>query len=78
MGVVCFRLKSNDPAEEEMLSQKLLEAVNNSGKMFMVPARVDGKYIMRVVVHHHSTREDFGMNKDSHCKKVQMIHFPLH
>ena len=67
MGVVCFRVKSTDLAEEEMRSQKLLEAINNSGKMFMVPARVDGKYIIRVVVHHQSTRKDFGTNRDCHC-----------
>ncbi|XP_037955064.1 aromatic-L-amino-acid decarboxylase [Teleopsis dalmanni] len=42
LGLVCFRLKGSDK-----LNEKLLSAINESGKIHMVPANVNDKYIIR-------------------------------
>ena len=39
---MCFRAKGPDK-----LNQKLLSAINDSGKMHMVPAKVNQKYTIR-------------------------------
>ncbi|XP_050537231.1 tyrosine decarboxylase isoform X2 [Daktulosphaira vitifoliae] len=56
MGLVCFRLK-NDPSNK--LNKKLLETINESGKLHMVPALVHDKYVIRFcVVSEYATEED--------------------
>ncbi|PNF27919.1 Tyrosine decarboxylase [Cryptotermes secundus] len=42
LGLVCFRLKGTDE-----LNQKLLSNINASGKIHMVPASVNEKYVIR-------------------------------
>ncbi|KAJ9585152.1 hypothetical protein L9F63_003043, partial [Diploptera punctata] len=42
LGLVCFRLKGSDE-----LNQKLLSSINASGKIHMVPASVNEKYVIR-------------------------------
>lgn len=42
MGLVCFRLKGSDK-----INEKLLSTINESGKLHMVPASVNDKYIIR-------------------------------
>ncbi|XP_014291341.1 aromatic-L-amino-acid decarboxylase [Halyomorpha halys] len=42
MGLVCFRLKGTDK-----LNEKLLSNINASGKLHMVPANVNDRYIIR-------------------------------
>lgn len=42
MGLVCFRLKGPDK-----LNEKLLSAINGSGKLHMVPASVNERYTIR-------------------------------
>ncbi|GFG38846.1 hypothetical protein Cfor_03498, partial [Coptotermes formosanus] len=42
LGLVCFRLKGSDE-----LNQKLLSNINASGKIHMVPASVNEKYVIR-------------------------------
>ncbi|XP_070560020.1 LOW QUALITY PROTEIN: aromatic-L-amino-acid decarboxylase-like [Ptychodera flava] len=44
-GLVCFRLKGNNT-----LTEQLLKMVNDSGKLHMVPASLDGKYVIRFAV----------------------------
>ncbi|XP_050577234.1 aromatic-L-amino-acid decarboxylase-like isoform X2 [Bombus affinis] len=42
LGLVCFRAKGTDK-----LNQKLLSAINDSGKLHMVPARVNQRFTIR-------------------------------
>ncbi|KAG5678534.1 hypothetical protein PVAND_008201 [Polypedilum vanderplanki] len=42
LGLVCFRLKGSDK-----LNEKLLSIINGSGKLHMVPASVNDRYIIR-------------------------------
>lgn len=42
MGLVCFRAKGSDK-----LNQKLLSTINDSGKIHMIPARVNQRYTIR-------------------------------
>ncbi|OTF84103.1 aromatic-L-amino-acid decarboxylase-like protein, partial [Euroglyphus maynei] len=54
LGLVCFRLKSSD-----VTNQKFLSTVNASGKLHMVPASLNGKYVTRFCVCAQSaTNED--------------------
>jgi hypothetical protein len=45
MGLVCFRLKGPN-----VLSQNLLYLLNDSGRIHMVPAVINGKYAIRFCV----------------------------
>lgn len=52
--MVCFRLKGSDK-----LNEKLLSAINESGKLHMVPASVNEQYIIRFcAVAQNATAED--------------------
>lgn len=42
LGLVCFRLKGSNN-----LNQKLLSSMNASGKLHMVPASLNGKFVIR-------------------------------
>lgn len=42
LGLVCFRAKGSDK-----LNQKLLSTINDSGKIHMIPARVNQRYTIR-------------------------------
>ncbi|KAH8370147.1 hypothetical protein KR093_002345 [Drosophila rubida] len=54
LGLVCFRLKGGDK-----LNEKLLSAINESGKLHMVPASVNERYIIRFCpVAQNATAED--------------------
>lgn len=59
MGLVCFRLKGTDK-----LNEKLLSNINASGKLHMVPASVNDKYVIRFcAVAQNATEEDIGAHK---------------
>ena len=45
LGLVCFRLRGSDE-----LNQKLLSTINASGRLHMVPASVNEKYVIRFCV----------------------------
>ncbi|XP_018562210.1 aromatic-L-amino-acid decarboxylase-like [Anoplophora glabripennis] len=45
LGLVCFRLRGTDK-----LNEKLLSNINGSGKLHMVPASVNDKYVIRFCV----------------------------
>ncbi|XP_066997952.2 aromatic-L-amino-acid decarboxylase [Anabrus simplex] len=54
LGLVCFRLKGTD-----QMNQKLLANINGSGKIHMVPASVNDKYVIRFcAVAQNATVED--------------------
>ncbi|KAL7737718.1 hypothetical protein ACLKA6_006111 [Drosophila palustris] len=54
LGLVCFRLKGSDK-----LNEKLLSTINESGKLHMVPASVNDRYIIRFcAVAQNATAED--------------------
>ncbi|EDW01993.1 tyrosine decarboxylase [Drosophila grimshawi] len=54
LGLVCFRLKGSDK-----LNEKLLSTINESGKLHMVPASVNERYIIRFcAVAQNATAED--------------------
>lgn len=56
LGLVCFRLRGQDK-----LNEKLLSNINASGKIHMVPANVNEKYVIRFcVVSHNATEQDIG------------------
>lgn len=50
LSLVTFRLAAGDEA-----SQRLLEAVNDSGKAFLSHTRVDGRYVLRLAIGATST-----------------------
>ncbi|XP_067950306.1 aromatic-L-amino-acid decarboxylase-like [Watersipora subatra] len=45
MGLICFRLRG-----ENGLNERLLSVINSSGQLFMVPANVKDKYVIRFCV----------------------------
>jgi tyrosine decarboxylase len=53
VGLVCFRLKGTDK-----LNEKLLSCINASGKIHMVPASVNDKYIIRFCPTAQNATED--------------------
>lgn len=50
---MCFRLKGDD-----QLNEKLLSNINESGKLHMVPARVNDKYVIRFCVTAQNATEE--------------------
>lgn len=53
MGLVCFRLKGANS-----LSQELLFNLNDEGKIHMVPAMLDDKYVIRFCVNAQNASDD--------------------
>ena len=54
LGLVCFRLRGSDE-----LNQKLLSTINASGRLHMVPASVNDKFVIRFcVVAQNATDDD--------------------
>ena len=53
---MCFRAKGSDK-----LNQKLLSAINDSGKIHMIPAKVNQRYTIRfAVAAPNATNDDIG------------------
>uniref|UniRef100_A0A8D9DUA4 Tyrosine decarboxylase n=1 Tax=Cacopsylla melanoneura TaxID=428564 RepID=A0A8D9DUA4_9HEMI len=51
LGLVCFRLKGDgNIVSADQINRKLLEDINASGKLHMVPASVNDKYVIRFCV----------------------------
>jgi aromatic-L-amino-acid decarboxylase len=53
MGLVCFRMKGSNG-----LNQKLLSLINASGKLHMVPASLNDRYVIRFCVCRETATED--------------------
>lgn len=58
ISLVCFRL--NDGQSEEALdrlNERLLESINQTGKVFLTHTRLKGKYVLRMVIGQRTTQE---------------------
>lgn len=59
-GTICFRAKPNGITDENKLNElneKLLNAVNSTGKVFLVHTKLNGKFTIRLVVSGLRTEE---------------------
>ena len=58
-SVVCFRARaaSGDERAAELLNERLLEAVNATGEIFLSHTRLDGRYVLRLAVGNLHTTE---------------------
>lgn len=59
-GVVCFRFhpsEINDESRLNELNEKLLNIINESGRLFISHSKIDGKYIIRVSISGLRTEE---------------------
>ena len=59
-GLVCFRSHpegEDDEAVLEVRNQRLVKALNASGKILLTPTRIGGKYCLRLSVGHLTTSE---------------------
>jgi aromatic-L-amino-acid decarboxylase len=53
LNLVCFRYKPKGLADENeltRLNEKLLKKINSTGQIYMTHTRIDGKYIIRMVI----------------------------
>jgi len=57
-STVCFRLAGGSPAESESRNQRLLEAVNARGPVFLSHTKLAGDYVLRVAVGNIRTTEE--------------------
>lgn len=77
MGLICFRLKGANS-----LSQNLLFQLNDSGKIHMVPAMLDDKYVIRFCVNAKNASSDdmraawllIKEKADSIFKQIEEVH----
>lgn len=53
LNLVCFRLKSSDDANQELLA-----ALNKSGKMYLSHTKLNGKYVLRLCVGQTHTEKE--------------------
>ena len=56
-GLVCFRYRPPGAADEELdrLNERLLAAVNDTGRVFMTHTRLSGRYTIRLVIGQRAT-----------------------
>jgi aromatic-L-amino-acid decarboxylase len=52
-SVVCFRIRGADDATHD----RVLEAVNASGEVFLSHTRLDGRYVLRLAIGNINTTE---------------------
>jgi aromatic-L-amino-acid decarboxylase len=60
LSTVCFRAHppgKDDESALDQLNERLLAAINNSGRAFLSHTRLDGKYVLRLVISHLRTEE---------------------
>jgi aromatic-L-amino-acid decarboxylase len=53
-SVVCFRLRSNGSDEEH---QRILDAINQSGEIFLSHTKLDGRFVLRLAIGNLKTTE---------------------
>jgi aromatic-L-amino-acid/L-tryptophan decarboxylase len=58
-SVVCFRAAPRDvaPPDHDALNERLLEAVNATGEVFISHTRLRGRFVLRLAIGHLRTAE---------------------
>ncbi len=59
-GLVCFRYRPAGKSEKDLdgLNQRLLEEVNSTRRVFLTHTRLDGRYVIRMVVGQRATERE--------------------
>jgi aromatic-L-amino-acid decarboxylase len=60
-SVVCFRARAHDGDDMDRLNERILEAVNGSGEIFISHTRLDGRYALRLAIGNLHTTESHVM-----------------
>jgi aromatic-L-amino-acid decarboxylase len=60
-SVVCFRARAHDSDDMDRLNERILEAVNGSGEIFISHTRLDGRYALRLAIGNLHTTESHVM-----------------
>ena len=61
LNTVCFRYKPSqggDLAAQNLLNQRLLESLNNSGKLFLTHTKLNDRFVLRLVVGQTEVRKE--------------------
>ena len=59
---------------QNSLTENLLKRINDSGKLHMVPANLNGKYVIRfAVVYQHAVEDDIKYSWDVICKYTDKV-----
>src|ERR1700691_890226 len=56
LNLVCFRLRSGDPSNQDQANQVLMERLNASGDLFLTHTKLDGKFTLRLCVGQTNTQ----------------------
>jgi len=59
-SVVCFRVRAaggQSPAEADVLGERLMQRVNETGEVFLSHTRLDGRFVIRLAIGHYQTAE---------------------
>jgi aromatic-L-amino-acid/L-tryptophan decarboxylase len=60
-SVVCFRARGDDGDDMDRLNERILEAVNGTGEIFISHTRLDGRYALRLAIGNLHTTESHVM-----------------
>lgn len=61
MGLVCFRLIINDTKMSDRVNAELLQRMNESGKIHMIPTTFRGNFVIRMcITNEHANEEEIG------------------
>ena len=61
LNLICFRFRPaglEDPAELDRINERLLDAVNSTGKLFMTHTKLNGAYTLRLVIGQTNVTKD--------------------
>ena len=58
LSLVCFRLNNGSPEDElDRLNRELLKRLNQTGRLLLTQTSLKGKYVIRMAIDSHTTRE---------------------
>jgi len=60
-SVVCFRARAQQSEDADRLNERILEAVNGTGEIFISHTRLDGRYALRLAIGNLHTTESHVM-----------------
>ena len=60
-SVVCFRARARQSEDADRLNERILEAVNGTGEIFISHTRLDGRYVLRLAIGNLHTTESHVM-----------------